>query len=70
MWPPARKKSFTRSDGAVFQKENVDACKHAICDVYKNIDSLKSVTERIKQLGDKFSTKEQAKEYFRIAVES
>lgn len=56
--------------GAVFQKENVDACKHAICDVYKNTDSLKSVSERIKQLGDKFSTKGQANKYFRIAVES
>lgn len=55
--------------GAVFQKENVNACKRAICDVYTNQESLKSVTERIKQLGDNFSTKEQAKEYVRIATE-
>ena len=55
--------------GAVFQKENVDACKNAICEVYNKKDYLKSVTERIKELGDRFSTKGQAKEYFRIARE-
>lgn len=56
--------------GAVFHKEDVEACKQAMCLVYNNRELICSVTERIKKLGDKFSTKEQAKEYIRIARES
>lgn len=51
--------------GAIFKKEDVEACKSAICYMYESKEILN--LERIRQLGDKFSTNGQAKEYFRIA---
>lgn len=55
--------------GAVFHKEDVEACKQAMCLVYDNRESICLVTDRIRKLGDRFSTKEQAKEYIRVAAE-
>ena len=54
--------------GVVFRKEDLESCKKAICMAYENIASLKSNTNRILALGDKFSTKEQADKYFEIAA--
>ena len=68
---PLKKDESWRTEwfGAVFRKEDLEACKQAMCEVYRNKGSLKSVTDRIKQLGDRFSTQGQAKEYIRIASE-
>lgn len=54
--------------GVVFRKEDVDACKDAMRLAYDNLSLLKSNTDKILSLGDKFSTKEQAKRYFEIAT--
>lgn len=56
--------------GAVFRKENVEACKKAMCLVYENLNIIADSAKRIRALGDEFSTREQAKEYIRIANES
>jgi glycosyltransferase involved in cell wall biosynthesis len=54
--------------GVVFRKEDVDACKDAMCLAYDSISVLKSHTDKILLLGDKFSTKEQAERYLEIAT--
>jgi glycosyltransferase involved in cell wall biosynthesis len=56
--------------GAVFRKEDVEACKQAMQLVYNKKSTLTSVANKIKSLGDRFSTKEQAKEYMRVASEN
>lgn len=55
--------------GAIFRKEDVYACKCAMCKVYEKRESLKTESNRIKALGDVFSTQRQAKEYIKIAME-
>lgn len=54
--------------GVVFRKEDVDACKEALCIAFDNLSSMKSNKDKILSLGDKFSTKEQAERYFEIAM--
>lgn len=68
---PLKKNEKCRKEwfGAVFCKEDTDACKKAMCLVYDHQDSITDCADRIKALGDKFSTREQAKEYIRIANE-
>lgn len=54
--------------GVVFRKEDLESCKKALGLAFENISGLKSNTNRILALGDKFSTKEQADKYFKIAA--
>lgn len=54
--------------GVVFRKEDLESCKKALGLAFENISGLKSNTNRILALGDKFSTKEQADKYFEIAA--
>lgn len=54
--------------GVVFRKEDVEACKEALRLAYDNLLNLRSNTDKIMSLGDKFSTKEQANRYFGIAT--
>lgn len=66
---PLKENESYRSEwfGAIFRKEDVEACKKAMCLVYEKKESINTVAKRIMELGDKFSTEEQAKEYIRIA---
>lgn len=66
---PLKENESYRSEwfGAIFKKEDVEACKKAMSLVYDKKETINTVAKRIKELGDKFSTREQAKEYIRIA---
>lgn len=66
---PLKDNELYRSEwfGAIFKKEDVEACKKAMSLVYDKKEIINTVAKRIKELGDKFSTREQAKEYIRIA---
>lgn len=55
--------------GCVFRKEDVEACGNALKLYYKNWNDISANSIRIKQIGDKYSTTEQAISYMRIASE-
>ncbi len=55
--------------GCVFRKEDVGSCKKAMSVVYEHINELHENEDRIRELGDRFSTQEQANSYIRIAKE-
>lgn len=53
--------------GVVFRKESVESCKKALTMFYENYKEIATHTDRIKALGDNFSTSEQARSYIAIA---
>lgn len=55
--------------GVVFRKDDLESCKDALCLIYEERSAFVDMSCRILSLGDKFSTKGQAREYIRIAKE-
>ena len=53
--------------GAVFHKENVASCEAALMLAYQHQGDLASLSHKISELADQFSTDFQARRYFQIA---